>query len=69
VRVILTRNFDRRAKRAGLDEEDLADLIGALADRPDVGAVIPRTGSARKTLGIDVPPNLLEHPRQNSNAC
>jgi hypothetical protein len=48
MRVIRTRNFDRRAKRAGLDEEGLADLIGALADRPDVGAVIPRTGGARK---------------------
>jgi hypothetical protein len=58
VRVIRTRNFDRRAKRAGVDEEDLADLIGALADRP-VGAVIPRTGGARETLGIDLPPNLL----------
>ena len=59
MRVIRARNFDRRAKRAGVDEEDLADLIGALADRPDVGAVIPRTGGARKTLGIDLPPNLL----------
>ena len=48
MRVIRPRNFDRRARHAGLDEEDLADLIKALVERPDRGAVIPGTGQARK---------------------
>jgi hypothetical protein len=48
MRVIRPRNFDRRARLAGLDEEDLADLIRALVERPDLGAVIPGTGGARK---------------------
>src|SRR5712692_10159702 len=48
MRVIRTRNFDRRAKRAGLDENDLTDLIKALVERPLLGAVIPETGGARK---------------------
>jgi hypothetical protein len=48
MRVIRPRSFDRRARRAGLDEEDLADLIKALVERPDLGTVIPGTGGARK---------------------
>jgi hypothetical protein len=48
MRVIRTRNFDRRARRAGLDEEDLADLVRVLVERPDAGALIPHTGGARK---------------------
>jgi hypothetical protein len=48
MRVIRPRNFDRRARLAGLDEDDLADLIKALVERPDLGAVIPGTGGARK---------------------
>lgn len=48
MRVIRPRNFDRRARLAGLDDEDLADLIRALVERPDLGAVIPGTGGARK---------------------
>ncbi len=49
MRVIRPRSFDRRARRAGLVEEDLTDLIKALLERPDLGAVIPGTGGARKT--------------------
>ena len=48
MRVIRPRNFDRRARRAGLDEDDLADLIKTLVERPNLGAVIPGTGGARK---------------------
>ena len=48
MRVIRPRNFDRRARRAGLDEEDLAELIKALVERPDLGAFIPGTAGARK---------------------
>jgi hypothetical protein len=48
MRVLRPRSFDRRAKRAGLDENDLADLIKALVEHPDQGAVIPGTGGARK---------------------
>lgn len=48
MRVLRPRSFDRRAKRAGLDENDLADLIKALLDHPDQGAVIPGAGGARK---------------------
>jgi hypothetical protein len=48
MRVIRPRTFDRRAKRAGLDEDDLADLIKTLVERPDLGAVIAGTGGARK---------------------
>ena len=48
MRVFRPRNFDQRAKRAGLDENDLADLIKALVEHPSQGAVIPGTGGARK---------------------
>jgi hypothetical protein len=48
MRVIRPRNFDRRAKRAGLDEDGLADLIKKLIERPGLGVVIPATGGARK---------------------
>ena len=48
MRVSRPRTFDRRARRAGLDEEDLAELIKALVERPDLGAVIPGTAGARK---------------------
>jgi hypothetical protein len=48
MRVIRPRHFDRRARRAGLDEDDLSDLIKTLVDQPDLGAVIPGTGGARK---------------------
>lgn len=48
MRVIRPRNFDRRAKRAGLDEDAIAELIKALVERPHVGPVIPGTGGARK---------------------
>ena len=48
MRVIRPRNFDRRARRVGLDEVGVGDLIRRLVERPDAGAVIPGTGGARK---------------------
>ena len=48
MRVIRPVNFERRAKRAGLDQDDLSELIRALVERPDVGPVISGTGGARK---------------------
>jgi hypothetical protein len=48
MRLIRSRNFDRRAERAGLDEDDLAEFIKALVERPQLGPVIPGTGGARK---------------------
>jgi hypothetical protein len=35
-------------KRAELDQDDLAELIRALTERPQLGPVIPGTGGARK---------------------
>ena len=48
MRLIRSRNFDRRAERAGLDEDDLSELIRLLVERPQLGPVIPGTGGARK---------------------
>src|SRR5688572_20555856 len=48
MRLIRPRTFDRRARWAGLDEDDLAELIRALIERPHLGPVIPGTGGARK---------------------
>jgi len=48
MRLIRPRNFDQRAKRAGLDENDLAEVIKALLERPNLGPMIAGTGGARK---------------------
>lgn len=48
MRLIRPRNFDQRAKRAGLDENDLAEVIKALLERPNLGPVIAGTSGARK---------------------
>ena len=48
MKIIRPRNFDPRAKRAGLDEDALGELVRSLVERPDAGAVIPGTGGARK---------------------
>jgi len=48
MRVIRPRNFDRRAERAGLDEDAVGGLIRMLLERPNAGAVVPGTGGARK---------------------
>ena len=37
MRLIRPRNFDQRAKRAGLDESDLAEVIRTLLERPTFG--------------------------------
>ncbi len=48
MRLIRSRSFDKRAERAGLDEDDLAELIRTLVERPQLGPVISGTGGARK---------------------
>src|SRR4051794_37696834 len=48
MRVIRPRSFDRRARQARLDEENITELIKSLVEQPDLGAVIPGTGGARK---------------------
>jgi hypothetical protein len=48
MRLIRPRNFDQRAKRAGLDESDLAEIIKTLLERPNLDPVISGTGGARK---------------------
>lgn len=48
MRLIRPRNFDQRAKRAGLDESDLAEVIRTLLERPTFGPVISGAGGARK---------------------
>jgi hypothetical protein len=46
--VIRPPRFDRRAKRVGLNEDDLTEITRLLVERPNAGAVIPGTGGARK---------------------
>ena len=48
MRVIRTGRFDRRAKKAGLDEDSINALMRALVERPEVGDVIRGSGGARK---------------------
>jgi len=48
MRIIRTRTFDRRAKRAGLGDNDIEGLARALVERPEVGEVIRGSGGARK---------------------
>jgi hypothetical protein len=48
MRIIRTRTFDRRAKRAGLAEDEIEALARALIERPEVGDVIRGSGGARK---------------------
>jgi hypothetical protein len=48
MRVIRPATFDRRARQVGLDDDDLAELIKALIERPHLGPVIPASGGARK---------------------
>lgn len=48
MRLIRPRAFDQRAKRAGLDEGDIGEIIKALIERPTLGPVISGTGGARK---------------------
>jgi hypothetical protein len=48
MRLIRSRTFSRRAERAGLDDDDLAEFVKALVERPQLGPLIPGTGGARK---------------------
>jgi len=42
------RSFRREATKAGMCEEDVADLVSYLADNPDAGDEIKSTGGYRK---------------------
>lgn len=46
--VIRPPQFDRRARYASVNEDELTELIKSLLERPDLGPVIPGTGGARK---------------------
>jgi hypothetical protein len=48
MRVIRPRNFDRRARRAGLDEDDLADLIKAWSNDPILVPSFPELAAPAK---------------------
>jgi hypothetical protein len=45
---VLTSVFERQAKRAGLDETALMEIVAALAENPLGGELIIGTGGARK---------------------
>jgi hypothetical protein len=45
---LLTPTFERQAKRAGLDEEQLMEIVAAIAGDPLGGTLIIGTGGARK---------------------
>jgi hypothetical protein len=45
---ILTETFERQAKRAKLDEEELMEIIATIAGDPLSGELIVGTGGARK---------------------
>ena len=46
--VLVTPTFERQAAKAALSDEEVADIISALAADPLSGDVIPGTGGARK---------------------
>lgn len=46
--VIQTPMFDAQARRAGVTEEELQEIISSISDNPSQGAIIQGTGGARK---------------------
>lgn len=46
--VLVTSEFMRDAKQAGLDDEEVSEIVRLIAADPTGGVVIPRTGGARK---------------------
>ncbi|MCA3438278.1 MAG: type II toxin-antitoxin system RelE/ParE family toxin [Rhodobacter sp.] len=46
--VIQTPTFLVQAKRCGLSDGDVQDIVAVIAAEPDVGAVMAHTGGARK---------------------
>ncbi len=46
--VVETAPYLRRADECGLSERERADIVTLLAERPDLGDVIPGTGGVRK---------------------
>lgn len=46
--VVLTHWFERQARKAGLSEEDLMEIVTAIAIDPQGGDLVVGTGGARK---------------------
>ncbi len=46
--VALTHAFVRAAERAGMSDNEIANLVNLLADNPTAGQLIPGTGGCRK---------------------
>lgn len=46
--VIWTPTFITQAKRCGLSEKEMAEIVNTLADNPEAGDLMPKTGGARK---------------------
>ncbi|MFY7960150.1 MAG: type II toxin-antitoxin system RelE/ParE family toxin [Elsteraceae bacterium] len=46
--VLFTSVFERHARRAGLSESELMQIVSMLAENPMAGDLIPGTGGARK---------------------
>ena len=46
--VLVTPTFERQAAKAGLTDDEVADIVAALAADPLSGDLIPGTGGARK---------------------
>ncbi len=46
--VISTATFLTQAKRCGLTDDELQEIISTIAFDPEAGAIMPQTGGARK---------------------
>jgi len=46
--VALTPTFLNQAKREGLSDKEIADIVNVLADNPEAGDLMAGTGGARK---------------------
>jgi hypothetical protein len=46
--VVLTKAFEAAAKDAGMSEEEVQAVVDIVAADPEIGAIMPRCGGARK---------------------
>jgi hypothetical protein len=46
--VIFTQSFERDLKACGVDEDELREIVDAIAEDPTIGDLISGTGGARK---------------------
>jgi hypothetical protein len=46
--VLETPTFERSAERAGISDDERADIVSLLSANPTAGEIIPETGGARK---------------------